>query len=105
AAAAAAIFALRGIYFALLEAGGVPVALTGTAVGVVSVFGYTPDVLLPAYIGALTDAFPGQVGHRIYFATLAGLSVIGLAAAHRARRHSRDATEDPKAGSWSESSA
>ena len=44
------IFCLRGIYYALLEECQLPKRLTGTAVGIVSVIGYTPDIFLPLLV-------------------------------------------------------
>jgi len=81
AVASLAIFALRGIYFALLEEGGVPLAVTGTATGIVSVIGFTPDVFMPMVGGVLLDRFPGVLGYRFLFLVIAGLCVLGLAAA------------------------
>ncbi len=81
AVASIAIFALRGIYFALLEECGVPPALTGTTTGLVSVIGFTPDVFAPALFGYLLDAFPGALGYRLFFTFIAVACVIGLAAA------------------------
>jgi sugar phosphate permease len=78
AVAALAIFALRGVYFALLEEGGVPLALTGTATGALSVIGYTPDIFMPMLGGVLLDRYPGALGFRYFFAFIAGLSIIGL---------------------------
>jgi nitrate/nitrite transporter NarK len=78
AVAALAIFALRGVYFALLEEGGVPLVLTGTATGALSVIGYTPDIFMPMLGGVLLDRYPGALGFRYFFAFIAGLSVIGL---------------------------
>lgn len=80
AVVALAVFALRGIYYALLQEGGVPVLLTGTAVGIVSVVGYTPDIIMGPLVGYLLDAHPGASGHRLYFAGLAAVSGVGLAA-------------------------
>ncbi len=76
-----AVFALRGIYFALMEQGGIPVAVTGTAVGVVSVIGYTPDIFIPALAGVILDAYPGAEGYQIFFLVIGGLSFLGLIAA------------------------
>ena len=45
-ATSAAVFALRGLYYAMMEAGRVPFGDTGSAVGIVSVVGYTPDVFM-----------------------------------------------------------
>jgi MFS family permease len=86
AVASLAIFALRGIYFALLEEGGVPLAVTGTATGIVSVVGFTPDVFMPMVGGVLLDRFPGVLGYRLLFMVIAGLCVLGLAAAVIIRR-------------------
>ena len=46
-----AVYALRGIYFSLLEQGGIPIAVTGTATGVISLIGYTPDIFMPTLGG------------------------------------------------------
>ncbi|MEM7409342.1 MAG: MFS transporter [Myxococcota bacterium] len=87
---AAAAFALRGVYYALLEEGGLPTHLTGTAVGVVALIGYTPDVLTPYLWGVLLDARPGAAGYRTLFGSLAVSSLLGafLAALHRRKRRS-----------------
>lgn len=84
--ASLAIFALRGIYFALLEEGGVPLAVTGTATGIVSVVGFTPDVFMPMVGGVLLDRFPGVLGYRFLFLVIAGFCLLGLAAAVVIRR-------------------
>lgn len=81
AIASLAIYALRGIYFALLEEGGVPLAVTGTATGIVSVVGFTPDVFMPMVGGILLDRFPGAPGYRFLFLVISGLCLLGLAAA------------------------
>ncbi len=75
-----AVFAMRGIYFALLEEGGVPLVLTGTAAGIVSAIGFTPDIFMPLLGGVLIDNFPGATGYRYFFFTVAGLCGIGLTA-------------------------
>lgn len=79
----AAVYALRGVYFALMQEAGVPSARTGAAVGVVSVVGFTPDVFFAPIAGRLLDARPGVVGQQQYFLLLAGIALVGavLAAA------------------------
>jgi nitrate/nitrite transporter NarK len=81
ALASLAIFAVRGVYFAMLEEGGIPMALTGTATGIVSVIGYTPDIFMPVAGGALLDKFPGAWGYRYFFLIIVALCIIGLLAA------------------------
>ena len=80
ALASLAVFAMRGIYFALLEEGGVPLAVTGTAAGIVSAVGFTPDIFMPLLGGVLLDTFPGVPGYRYFFLTVAGICAIGLVA-------------------------
>ena len=67
-----AIFGLRGLYFGLLEEGQIPLAITGTAVGLVSVIGYTPDVFIAAVAGYLIDQSPGLSGFQHLFTLLLG---------------------------------
>jgi len=81
AIASVAIFALRGVYYALMEEGAIPLAVTGTAAGVVSVLGYTPDVFMPLVGGALLDTYPGREGYSYLFAVIVALSLLGLLSA------------------------
>lgn len=74
-----AVFALRGIYYALLEENGTPKLITGATVGLVSVIGYTPEVFFAPIGGRILDAAPGIEGHQNYFLFLAGLSACGIA--------------------------
>ena len=76
--ASIAIFALRGLYFALFEEAKVPVVMTGTAVGLVSVVGYTPDIFVALVAGILIDANPGAIGHQHFFVFLSVFAAIGL---------------------------
>ena len=78
--ASLAVFAMRGIYFALLEEGGVPLAVTGTAAGIISMVGYTPDIFMPLLGGMLLDTFPGPEGYRYFFLTTAAICGVGFMA-------------------------
>jgi nitrate/nitrite transporter NarK len=92
AVVALAVFALRGIYYALLEESRVPMRLTGVAVGGISMLAYTPDIFAAMLSGWLVDTRPGVVGYRIYFGIMTAAAVGGLAAvsaiAYRSRRRS-----------------
>ncbi len=76
------VFALRGIYFALLEEGGIKPALTGTAAGVVSAVGFTPDIYMPLLGGVLLDQYPGETGYQYIYLAIAGMCLIGCVAAY-----------------------
>ena len=73
-----AVFALRGIYFALLEENRTPKFLTGAAVGMVSVVGFTPEIFFAPIAGRILDANPGVVGHQNYFLFLAVIAALGV---------------------------
>ena len=72
------VFGLRALYYALFEEAAIPAAVTGTAVGVVSVLGYTPDIFVSYFGGVLLDRSPGLAGHQHYFAFMAGFAALGL---------------------------
>jgi len=75
-----AIYAMRGLYFAIMEEAKIPLAVTGTTIGLVSIIGYLPDVFMGPLMGYLLDRTPGYGGHQDLFYVLAGISVIGLIA-------------------------
>jgi len=75
------VYACRSLYFAVMQEGRIPLALTGTAVGLISLVGYTPDIFSGPAMGYLLDANPGAVGHQHVFWMLAGFSFVGMLAA------------------------
>lgn len=77
----AAVYALRAVYFALLEENHTPMHLTGVAVGLVSVVGYTPDVFFAPITGRILDANPGLVGFQHYFLLNSIIAALGVIAA------------------------
>lgn len=72
------IYGLRALYFAIMDEGGIPIALTGTAVGLVSLIGYTPDVFWGPTMGYLLDSAPGLLGHQRLFRALSFFAMAGL---------------------------
>jgi len=77
---ASAIFGIRGLYYALFEEAKVPAAVTGTAVGFVSVVGYTPDIFVMYVAGLFIDNSPGLSGHQHFFWFLSVFAFVGLLA-------------------------
>lgn len=76
----AGIFAMRGIYFATIDEANIPMHVTGTAVGIVSLIGFTPDVFMSPICGKLLDSFEGAAGYRAIFILMMAFAVVGLAA-------------------------
>lgn len=96
---AAAFFGLRGLYFALFEEARVPAVLTGTAVGFVSLIGYTPDIFVAYVAGVLIDRTPGIVGHQHFFWFLSAFAFVGIVASYLLMRLLHSAHSPNRIGS------
>ncbi|SMG21586.1 MFS transporter [Paraburkholderia susongensis] len=70
-------YAIRGLYWSLLDRCNVPAATMGLAIGLISVLGYSPDVFLPLINGYLTQTFPGVFGYQLYFGYVAVMAAAG----------------------------
>ena len=88
------VYALRGVYFALLAEGAVPMAYTGSAIGVVSFIGFTPDVFMGPLMGVLLDGSPGVLCHQHVFASVAVFGLVGCVATVTFRRIRPSPTRD-----------
>ena len=76
------VYSCRVLYFATLEEAKIPVALTGTAVGLVSIVGYTPDIFSGPMFGILVDNPDKVAGLQSAFMVLTGFSLVGLFASY-----------------------
>lgn len=77
---ATGVYGVRTLYFAAMPEGKIPLAVTGTAIGIISVVGYTPDIFVGPIMGYLLDNSPDETGHQHVFMMLAIFAVIGLIA-------------------------
>ena len=78
---AVGVYSARALYFAVMQEGKIPLVLTGTAVGLISLVGYTPDIFASPAFGYLLDANPGKTGYQHVFWMLTAFSTIGCIAA------------------------
>ncbi|MCL1124346.1 MFS transporter [Shewanella surugensis] len=72
------VFAVRGIYFALLEENKVSAHQTGITIGLISVIGFTPDVFFAPIAGHLLDNYSGIEGYQYLFSLLMCCALIGM---------------------------
>jgi len=72
------VFAMRGLYFAIMQEGKIPLHVTGTAVGIASIVGYLPDIFMAPLMGVFLDSYPGLEGHRYVFMMLMGFAFLGF---------------------------
>ena len=69
-------FAGYNIMFATVEEAHIPRYLMGTAVGIISIMGYSPDGFINTLFGNWLDTY-GDAGHHYIFAFLIGMCVVG----------------------------
>lgn len=73
-------YALRGLYFAIIEETKTPLQLTGTLVGIISVVGFTPDIFMSLYVGYMLGENPSIVEYQNLFSYFTIIPIIGLLA-------------------------
>ena len=71
-------YAIRGLYFSILKDGKIPYILSGTAIGLISIVGYSPDIFATPLYGYLLDNFPGIRGHQYVYLILFISSILGI---------------------------
>ncbi len=72
-----AMFSNYGIFFSFMSEGGIPLRLSGVAIGLASTLGYLPEVIAPLLAGNILDRFEGNTGYFIYFSIMIAMAVIG----------------------------
>jgi len=65
------------LVFSMMEEGGIPTRVAGTAIGLVCTLGYLPEVIVPFCSGKLLDTF-GDGGYRYMFIAITVVMVIGI---------------------------
>lgn len=65
------------ISFSMMDEGNVPERLAGTATGLISTIGFTPDIFVPICVGLCLDKF-GDNGYQYLFAGLAVFMALGI---------------------------
>ena len=63
--------------FSMMDEGGVPIRVAGTAIGLVCTLGYLPEVIVPFCSGKLLDTF-GEGGYLYLFIAIVVIMVIGI---------------------------
>jgi len=71
-------YAIRGLYFSILKDGKIPYILSGSAIGLISIVGYSPDIFATPLYGYILDNYPGIRGHQFVYLILFLSSLIGI---------------------------
>ncbi|WP_072010888.1 MULTISPECIES: nitrate/nitrite transporter [unclassified Serratia (in: enterobacteria)] len=74
-------YAVRGLYWAIIENLKVPENKLGLAIGVISAVGYCPDIFIPLINGYIMDYAPNQeTGYQLYFGYTVVMACFGIVA-------------------------
>ncbi len=74
-----AMYLNYSVVFSMMEEGGVPAHVAGTAIGVVCTLGYLPEVVCPVLAGLILDTYT-ELGYKYYFMGVAVVMLIGIVA-------------------------
>jgi len=74
------VYSTRVLCFAILEEAKIPLAVTRTAVGFISVVGYTPNIFAGLVIDYFLDANNGAVILQDTFSFMESIALVGLIA-------------------------
>ncbi|SDP39199.1 MFS transporter [Desulforhopalus singaporensis] len=67
---------LYGLVFSVVREAGIPITVAGTAIGIASIIGYTPDFFFSAMFGSWLDSH-GDGGYAMIFTFLAAVAAMG----------------------------
>ncbi|MDV7142547.1 MFS transporter [Tropicimonas sp. TH_r6] len=71
------LYAIRGTYWSLLGSAGIDAVMMGSAIGLISLVGYLPDIILPQLNSYLWTTYGDTGGYTAYFLVSAMLGVVG----------------------------
>lgn len=74
----AIIFSMRAVFFAPIEEIKVPREISGAAMSIACVLGYSPSMFTYAIYGSMLDRAPGLQGYKHVFMTMIAFSILGF---------------------------
>ena len=74
----AIIFSMRAVFFAPIDEIKVPRHISGAAMSIACIFGYSPQMFAFALYGNMLDRHPGMAGYRMVFMTMIGFAIVGV---------------------------
>ncbi len=88
-------YGLRGVFWALLYDCPVPSRVLGTAIGLISIVGYSPDAYVPQVAAWLHGRYPTGQAYQHFFAYVAVVAAIGMFASWLLLRRAKSGTRVP----------
>lgn len=72
------MFMNYGIVMSFMDEGGIPLEISGTAIGIISTIGFLPEAVTPLVAGSILDKFKGITGYQVFFSCCIGMMIIGI---------------------------
>lgn len=72
------MFMNYGIVMSFMDEGGIPLEISGTAIGIISTIGFLPEAITPLVAGSILDSFKGILGYQIFFGCCIAMMIIGI---------------------------
>lgn len=66
-----------GLVFSMMDEGGIPTSVAGTAIGVVCTLGYLPEIFCPIIAGRFLDTY-SETGYKYFFLCVGAMMIIGI---------------------------
>lgn len=85
-------YLIRGTYWSLLGQSKIDAVLMGTAIGVISVVGYIPDIIIPEMNTVLWDTYGNEGGYQAYFMVSMMVGLVGVAITMLYKREQKKAS-------------
>lgn len=74
------VFALRGLQYAVMPEAKISLSITGTAVGIISILGYLPDIYIYTQVGRWLDIYSPEKAYNMIFTYMVIMAVVGFLA-------------------------
>jgi len=71
-------YAVRGLYWSILDNCNIPLHVTGLAIGIISLIAYTPDIFLPQIYSLIAAHYEGITVYNLYFGYIAIIGFVGV---------------------------
>lgn len=74
----AIIFSMRAVFFAPMDEIKVPRNISGAAMSIACIFGYSPQMFAFTLYGSILDKYPGMTGYRYVFSIMILFAILGV---------------------------
>lgn len=74
----AIIFTIRAVFFATMDEIKVPIEISGAAMSIGSMVGYSPAIFAYTLYGTILDKFPGILGYKLVFGLMILFCILGF---------------------------